>query len=138
MSDNSFPFLDSISYFHWEYHGAAVCLAAGQIMIARITVQSFLSQTTKLLQHCDWEKYLQTLENQKSDSVYKTFPRKNISTSTVTVNGEVKVFPRERLKLTEHAVPTIFPNTPKYLSTAIPTVKRLSDVEEESTPSNQW
>lgn len=84
------------------------------------------------------EKNTYRLSKIKNPTVcIKHFPEKNISTSTVTVNGEVKVFPRERLKLTEHAVPTIFSNTPKYLSTAIPTVKRLSDVEEESTPSNQ-
>lgn len=48
------------------------------------------------------------------------------------VNGDIKEFPRIRPKLSENAVPTIFPNTPSYCSKSVPKVKRLGDVEEEN------
>lgn len=49
-----------------------------------------------------------------------------------TVNGELKEYPRKVPKLIEGAVPSIFPNLPKYLSTVQSTSKRLPDVEREN------
>ena len=49
----------------------------------------------------------------------------------VMVKGELKEFPRERLKLIDNAVPTIFPNAPSYLTISTPKVTRLPDVEQK-------
>lgn len=48
-----------------------------------------------------------------------------------TLKGELIEYPRKIPKLTENAVPTIFPNTPSYCSKTIPKVKRLADIEDE-------
>lgn len=46
--------------------------------------------------------------------------------------GELKIFPRVIPKLTDDAVPTIFPNTPSYCSKKVSKIKRLADVEEDN------
>lgn len=48
-----------------------------------------------------------------------------------TLKGELIEYPRKIPKLTENAVPTVFPNTPSYCSKTIPKVKRLADIEDE-------
>lgn len=48
-----------------------------------------------------------------------------------TVAGERREYPRKIPKLKENAVPSIFENLPKYLSTVPGTSKRLYQVEEE-------
>lgn len=48
-----------------------------------------------------------------------------------TMKGELIEYHRKIPKLTENAMPTIFPNTPSYCSKTIPKVKRLADVEDE-------
>lgn len=52
-----------------------------------------------------------------------------IRSDKCTVRGEVIDVPRKIPKLREGSVPTIFPNTPKYLSTISQASRRLCDVE---------
>lgn len=54
-----------------------------------------------------------------------------IKVDKVMVRGELKEFDRIIPKLTENAVPTIFPNTPSYCSKSTPKIRRLADVEED-------
>lgn len=54
-----------------------------------------------------------------------------IRVDRIIVKGELKEYPRERVKLCENAVPTIFPNAPSYCTKRAPKVKRLGDIEEE-------
>lgn len=50
----------------------------------------------------------------------------------ILINGELKKYPREVPKYKEDAVPTIFPNLPKYLSSTATKSRRLIDAEKEN------
>ncbi|XP_049783935.1 uncharacterized protein LOC126185140 [Schistocerca cancellata] len=53
-----------------------------------------------------------------------------IQVDIIMDRGQLKEFPRIIPKLTENAVPTIFPNTPSNCSKSTTKVRRLADVED--------
>ncbi|CAN8007265.1 unnamed protein product, partial [Ixodes pacificus] len=55
----------------------------------------------------------------------------------MTINGKVVEIPRDRPLLTKDAIPTIFPDAPKYLSKSLPKIRKERNLSDQVFPNSK-